>query len=429
MERLRGESLASYALLSGCYRQEAVGRPEAQSRSRRLKALYIAFDVFPRAKGSSSHIASMVTTLEQTFGAVDLLCLGSAEMPAYQKEGGIEIHRFRARHRELLTRATAFARFVAGHARRLRGSLRLAVFRDPWGGYPLLAAEPGCPAIFEVNALPSWELGYSRPRLAANAALRAKLGDMERRCLREAARVLCVSSVTREALAAMGVERARIDVIPNVARDFFFTEPDGPAPIPALNEGKWIAYVGSLQPWQGVEALIDAFAPVAEDCAESRLLILHGGNARAARPVERAIARRQLRERVLMHPPLAPREVASVLKRVSFSVVPLTDTPRNTVQGCCPVKMVESMAASTPVVASNLAVCREWVRDGHEGLLAAPGASREWALAMRRLLRDEPLRRKLGQAARERAAACFTQPVVEGQLKEQFLKAASGGER
>ncbi|MGJ5820008.1 glycosyltransferase family 4 protein [Paludibaculum fermentans] len=394
-----------------------------------MKTLYIAFDIFPRAKGSSSHIASMVTALERTFGSVELICLGTPEMPAYQQEGAIGIHRFRQLHRDLLARATAFAQFVADRVRKLRGQLSLAVFRDPWGGYPLLRAHPGCPVIFEVNALPTWELGYSRPALASNSALRAKLGDMERRCLREAARVLCVSSVTRDALAGLGVDRAKIDVIPNEARQVFFTPPAGPSPIPALDSGKWFAYIGSLQSWQGVEALIDAFALAAPDCEDGRLLILHGGQARLARPIERAVARRQLTERVLLHPPLEPEGVSAVLQRVRFTVVPLADTPRNTVQGCCPVKMIESMAAAAPVIASDLAVCREWLQDGREGLLAAPGGAREWALAIRRLMGDEPLRQSLSQGARQRAETSFSPPVIQRQLEHGFLTAAGGSNR
>jgi glycosyltransferase involved in cell wall biosynthesis len=81
------------------------------------------------------------------------------------------------------------------------------------------------------------------------------------------------------------------------------------------------------------------------------------------------------------------------------------------------------------VIASDIAACREWVRDGTEGLLAAPGSSREWALAIRRLLRDEPLRQSLGEGARRRAEACFAWPVVQGQLTGEFLSTAGGGKR
>ncbi|MDX2154115.1 MAG: glycosyltransferase family 4 protein [Bryobacteraceae bacterium] len=391
-----------------------------------MRALYIAFDVFPRAKGSSTHIASMVAALEQTFGAVELLCLGTPDMPAFQQEGHIEIRRFRERHRNLPARATAFARFVHHRVRALAGQLSLAVFRDPWGGFPLLRAQPRCPAIFEVNALPTWELSYSRPAFASNHALRAKLGDLERRCLRDAARILCVSSVTRDALIRLGADPAKIAVIPNEARDVFFTPPAVPSPIPALAHGDWFGYIGGLQPWQGLDALIDAYALVAPDHPDSRLLILHSGQDRALRPVQRAVARRHLEDRVLLHPPLPPDGVAAVLTRLRFTVVPLADTPRNTLQGCCPLKMIESMAAATPVIASDLAVVREWVRDGVEGVLAPPAATRDWALALDRMLRHHLLRNRLSQGARRRAAECFAPVLIRRRLEDQFRSVAEG---
>ena len=392
-----------------------------------IAALYVAFDVFPRAKGSSSHIASMVQALEHVFGSVRLLCLGSPDMPAYQREGNIEIFRFRERRRDLLMRATAFARFVARHTRELRGALRLAVFRDPWGGYPLLRSEPACHTIFEVNALPSWELAYSRPGLAADPALLAKLRDMERFCLRGAKRLLCVSPVTRQALTSQGVELDRVDMIPNVAHDPFFTGSSQPCPIPAVNEGDWCGYIGGLQPWQGVETLVDAFALAAPDLPAARLLILHGDTPRAVRSIERRIGRARLDGRILLHPPLPSQAVAAVLPRLRFTAVPLTDTPRNTVQGCCPIKLVESLAAGTPVVASDLAVCREWINHQEEGLLVPPHDRKLWALSFRRLFRDDALRTRMSAASRRRAEQTFSWKIVHKQLHNMFQYTAAGG--
>lgn len=390
-------------------------------------ALYIAFDVFPRAKGSSSHIASMVRGLEDVFGSVRLLCLGSPDMSAVQREGSVEIFRFRERRRDLLARATAFARFVARHTRELSGTLRLAVFRDPWGGYPLLRTAPGCRTIFEVNALPSWELSYSRPGLASDPALLAKLRDMERLCLRQATRVLCVSSVTRQALIGEGVAPDRIQTIPNVAHDPFFGGGSRPCPIPEIEAGNWCGYIGGLQPWQGVDTLIDAFAIAAPDVPDARLLILHGDTPRAVRAIERRIGRARLGNRILLHPPLASHDVAAVLPKLQFTAVPLTDTPRNTVQGCCPVKLVESLASGTPVVASDLAVCREWVGDEVEGLLVPPDDRRFWALSLCRLFRDEAMRERMSAAARRRAERTFSWKVVHDQLQNMFQYTAAGG--
>ena len=50
-----------------------------------VRALYVAFDVFPRPKGSSSHIASMIAALAGDFGPVCVLCLGDATLAPLQK--------------------------------------------------------------------------------------------------------------------------------------------------------------------------------------------------------------------------------------------------------------------------------------------------------------------------------------------------------
>ena len=323
-------------------------------------------------------------------------------MPAFQHEAGIDIYRFQQRHRNLLRRATAFARFVAGHTRQLASQLQLAVFRDPWGGHPLLGARPSCPTIFEVNALPSWELRYSRPDIAANRTLAAKLGDIERRCLRHCDRILCVSSVTAGALAAAGYAESKIEVIPNVAHDAFFDAAHQPCPIPQLADGRWFGYIGGLQPWQGVQTLIDSFGEVAADLPDCRLLMLHGDTrATATRALHKRILRARLAGRVVVHSPVTQHEVAGVLARLRFTAVPLADTLRNTGQGCCPIKLVESMAAGTPVIASDLAVCREWMRHEREGLLAPAGDTRAWSMAIHRMFHDDGLRERTGAAARK----------------------------
>ena len=383
-----------------------------------MPALYLAFDVFPRAKGSSTHIASMAQALARNYGRVRLLCLGTEDMPAFQQEGSIEIYRYRGRHRDLLRRATAFAAFVAAHTQSLAGQLTLAAFRDPWGGYPLLRANPRCPTLFEVNALPSWEISYSRPGWEDDPAFMAKLEDMERRCLGDSSRILCVSSVTRRALIQRGCSAGKIEVIPNAVDDIFGQAVHQPCAIPALEEGDWAGYIGGLQSWQGVDFLLEAFALT----SRGRLLILPGDSLRAVAYLENRIAQLRLRDRVMIHSAITHSEVAGVMARLRFTVVPLADTPRNTVQGCCPIKLVESMGAGTPPAASDLAVVREWVTDGRDGLLVDPGDRRGWALAMESLFRDDELRRRLGAAAKSRAVQCFSWAGVHNRLDRLFAR-------
>ena len=71
------------------------------------------------------------------------------------------------------------------------------------------------------------------------------------------------------------------------------------------------------------------------------------------------------------------------------SVAPLTDSPRNVIQGCAPLKIVESMASGAAVVASDVPPVRELIRDRHDGWLVHPDRPAELARAMRILL-DHP---------------------------------------
>ena len=82
------------------------------------RALYVAFDVYPRPKGSSSHIASMITALAREFAPVCVLCPGDADLPLHQNDGTVEIHRLPDTHRDVLRRAMLFAQFVEFHVGR-----------------------------------------------------------------------------------------------------------------------------------------------------------------------------------------------------------------------------------------------------------------------------------------------------------------------
>ena len=65
-----------------------------------------------------------------------------------------------------------------------------------------------------------------------------------------------------------------------------------------------------------------------------------------------------------------------------------------------PVVLMEAMAAGVPVVATRIAGTPELVRDGHSGLLVAPGDPDEMANAVDRLLGDAELRNRFAIAAR-----------------------------
>ncbi|GAB6875657.1 glycosyltransferase [Thermaerobacter litoralis] len=68
--------------------------------------------------------------------------------------------------------------------------------------------------------------------------------------------------------------------------------------------------------------------------------------------------------------------------------------------------VVEAMAAGRPVVASRTGGLEELIRDGVDGRLVPPDEPAALARVLASLLRDEPARRRLAQAAAARARRC-----------------------
>lgn len=72
-----------------------------------------------------------------------------------------------------------------------------------------------------------------------------------------------------------------------------------------------------------------------------------------------------------------------------------------------PVSVLEAMAAGLPVVGSRVGGMSELVADGETGLLVEPGDPDVLAAALRRLLAEPELRRRMGDAGRDRARRRF----------------------
>jgi glycosyltransferase involved in cell wall biosynthesis len=78
-----------------------------------------------------------------------------------------------------------------------------------------------------------------------------------------------------------------------------------------------------------------------------------------------------------------------------------------------PRAVMEAMAAGKPVVATNVRGSRDLVEDGVTGLLVEVGDVRGLAEALLRLLRDEGLRRGMGQAAQAKVQDYALDRVLE----------------
>ncbi|MBV9093747.1 MAG: glycosyltransferase family 4 protein [Streptosporangiaceae bacterium] len=170
--------------------------------------------------------------------------------------------------------------------------------------------------------------------------------------------------------------------------------------------GNWVVRKGILQ-------ALDAAARLPAGLARLHLVGDDRPEPGYAARVRRRLTRGDLADRVEYHGRLGREEVAAMYRDADVFVLPSVREPYGTVYG-------EAMAAGLPVVgwrAGNLPYLASHER---EGLLVEPGDVAGLASALRRLAEDGELRRRLGAAARRRAA---TFPTWE-QTAERFFAAA-----
>lgn len=84
-----------------------------------------------------------------------------------------------------------------------------------------------------------------------------------------------------------------------------------------------------------------------------------------------------------------------LMRRCAMVVIPLLPVPRSTGQ----VVMFEAMAMGKPVIATRTVGTADYIRDGANGLLVAPGNAQALADSISQLLTDAVLARSLGAAA------------------------------
>jgi glycosyltransferase involved in cell wall biosynthesis len=80
-----------------------------------------------------------------------------------------------------------------------------------------------------------------------------------------------------------------------------------------------------------------------------------------------------------------------------------------------PKTLLEALASGRAVVATDVAGCREAVRDGDNGLLVPPRDAAALAAALKRLITDAGLRRDFGARGRERAEREFSLERIVGE--------------
>lgn len=333
------------------------------------RSIYIAFDPHPSYKGASTHIAQIVEVLAKAFSPLLLLTLPSNQDPVNTE--AIDHLRFETEETNFFKRTTAFTQWARSIISQ-QHQLLVGHYRDPWGGLAL-SDFPHVHSVFEVNGLPSIELPYRYPDLTSSTL--EKITALEKICLEQAVVCITPSHTTKRCLLQRGVAEAKVVVIPNGA------DPPSSASRPTDLPKKYMVYIGALQPWQGVEVLFKSFRYL-ED-VDLPLVICSSYTEHHAKPYRKFAEKLGVGHRVIWRYQLTKPDMIPIVQHALFSLAPLTECSRNVEQGCSPLKILESMACGTPVIASRLPAVEELITHNENGILCRPGRAADLARAIR----------------------------------------------
>ncbi len=377
------------------------------------RSLYASFDTYPAPKGAAVHIREFSRTLFDHVGNGLLLVLGNDELPVWQQEENFEIRRLLLQEGNYLERAMEFSRFTGFHTSLLADDLKIAHFRDPWGGIPIVRESKNrYKTVYEVNALPSIELPARYSGISSTTL--EKIHILEQECLTEASCIVCPSEIIKKCLVNLEIPAKKITVIRNGARKFDGAETALPS-IPEL----YTVYLGAVQSWQGIEILFKAMTFL-RDMSELKLVLCISGSRSRIKYLQKLAERLEISDRLVWNLRLNQIELQPWLKNAALSIAPLVECARNLIQGCCPIKIIESMAAGVPVIASDLPVVRELISHNRTGWLVRPDRPSELARALRILIAHPEARKKMGLAAQKKALRFFSWEKASEKLKQVY---------
>ena len=162
-----------------------------------------------------------------------------------------------------------------------------------------------------------------------------------------------------------------------------------------------VVYLGTMSTVaHGVGLLLEAFAHVARDMPEARLLMVGDGDDRPA--LRRKAQELGIDAAIVWTGNVPAGTTGAYLALAACSVDPVYDTPAARARS--PLKIVESLAAGVPVVTGDVGDRRAMLANGAAGVLVSPGHARALAEGIEMVLTQTPLRARLALAAAEQAS-------------------------
>ncbi len=237
--------------------------------------------------------------------------------------------------------------------------------------------------------------------------------EAEAEIIRGVDRVICATEQERNSIRQLyAADPGKVSVIP-LGVDLERFRPEDKAAARAalgLTDEPIILFVGRVEPLKGIDILINAVAMLDSD-VECQVVIV-GGDESSGHQVNKLhelAQQRGIAPRVRFVDAVDHEELPLYYNAADLCVVPSHYESFGLVA-------VEAMASGVPVVASRVGGLTGTVRDGETGYLVPWLCPEPFAERIELLLDNEPLRRSLGEAAREAVSRYRWENVAAGVL-------------
>ena len=228
-------------------------------------------------------------------------------------------------------------------------------------------------------------------------------GPTLRRVLKKADRIIATSPAYVDSSPFLSDCAEKCEVIP-LGIDLSWMDRVDRARVEAIrscHRGPLALFVGRLRYYKGLQYLLEAYAQV-----PGTLLVIGSGPMR--RQWEKFAAGCGISERVLFLGDVPDASLPAYYHACDVFVLPASH--RSEAFG---LVQVEAMAAGRPVVSTDLGTGTSFVNAHQEtGLVVEPRNPDALAQAINQLLGDEPLRRRLGTAGRQRVEREFAADIM-----------------
>jgi glycosyltransferase involved in cell wall biosynthesis len=273
----------------------------------------------------------------------------------------------------------------------------------------VLARRRYLPFVLEYNGSEIWiNRNWGMPLKYEALSIRIEMVNLSYADL-----IVVVSKPMKDELVGRGIEPEKILVNPNgVDPERYSPDIDGSAVRKkyGMNGKLVIGFIGTFGKWHGAEVLAEAFGLLLEKNPRYRetLRLLMVGDGVNMPLVRKAIERFRMADCCILTGLVPQEEGPGHLAACDILASPHVPNPDGTPFFGSPTKLFEYMAMEKGVVASELDQIGEILEHGRTAWLVEPGDVGSLVIGLKGLVEDEPLRKRLGEAARREAVEKYT---------------------